>query len=298
MSPPGPDPLSKPAPIAPKLRLQNPELRVPRKLAARLGQTLIEMGAARVDQIAAALTAQRHDPRPLGELLVHMGTIDQETLECALAGHPDPVPSRAETTAGELMTSDASEVTEDTREHGPAQNGDRSADAGLQGHTCTVSIPEILGFIAHLRKTGILTVHTSEEVFFIQLEEGSVVYAQGDNSPKSLLLGEILVSQGALERDTLDDLLQDEGHNSLVLGRTLLEKELVSEQALRIALSYQIQHVIHRVYATRDADFWFVDSAHVLEGEDLRLNVISLLLESARSLDEFTARGDPKRDSA
>lgn len=306
MSPPGPESLSNPAPIAPKLRLQNPELKFPRKVIARLGQKLIEMGAARVDQIAAALTAQRHDPRPLGELLVHMGVIDQETLERALAGNPDPSPRGTTTTAGELLSTDSSEVADNTPEHGPTmQDGDRSAGvapadvvAGLQGHTHTVSIPEILGFIAHLGKTGTLTVYASAEVFFVQLEEGSLVYAQGDNSPKNLLLGEILVSQGALERDVLENLLQDEGRNSLVLGRTLLEKELVSEQALRIALSYQIQQVIHRMYATRDAAFRFDDCAHVLEGEDLRLNVISLLLESARSLDEFTARGAAQKDSA
>jgi len=158
---------------------------------------------------------------------------------------------------------------------------------GLKGHSEAIAIPEVLGFISSLRKSGVLRVHSRDESFLVELDQGAVVYAQGDNPPSGTLLGEILVTQGALTGVQLEEVLDREsGANSQVLGKRLLEEGLISRQALCIGLAFQVQMLFHRMYGAEDAVFQFDEGVQILEPRDIRLNVTSLLLESARTSDE------------
>ena len=168
---------------------------------------------------------------------------------------------------------------------------------GLRGHSQSVAIPEILGFVSSIRKSGVLRVNSNNEAFLIHLEDGSVVYAQGDNPPKGQLLGEILVAQGALTQDELDSVVDRDPVTNDVLGRTLIRKGVVTKEALCIALAFQVQCLFHRVFQAEGAIFQFDEGGLPLSGDDIRLNVTSLLLESARSTDEET-RDESQRQSA
>lgn len=52
-----------------------------RIVTKRLGQRLVQAGLVAPDQLRDALTAQKQDKRPIGQLLVHMGVITQETID-------------------------------------------------------------------------------------------------------------------------------------------------------------------------------------------------------------------------
>jgi hypothetical protein len=157
---------------------------------------------------------------------------------------------------------------------------------GLRGHTRAVTVPEILGFVASIRKSGVLRVRTRDEAFRIDLEQGSVVYAQGDKPPHGQLLGQILVAQGALSQERLDRVVESEAQNVDFLGEVLLRRGLVTREALCIALTYQVQGLFHRLFDAEDAVFQFDEGAHTPRTQDIHLNVTTLLLESARSSDE------------
>ncbi len=176
-----------------------------------------------------------------------------------------------------------------TTSEAPRENAGTSKGGlmeGLRGHAQAITIPEILGFVASLRKSGVLRVNSRREAFLIQLEEGAVVYAQGDNPPNGELLGEILVRQGTLTQAELDSVIGRDANNLMVLGRTLLNADLVGKEALCIALAFQVQLLFHRMFNEKDAVFQFDEGMQLMEPEDIRLNVTSLLLESARSSDE------------
>ena len=160
---------------------------------------------------------------------------------------------------------------------------------GLRGHTQSISIAEILGFIASLRKSGTLVVHAAEEDFLIELLDGNVIYAQGDHPPPGLLLGEILVAQGAVLQEELDEFLEEEPTDEQILGTALLEDGVITREALRIALSYQVQHLFFRMTREQDAYFQFEEDIHRINSDDILLNVQMLLLESARTQDEQDA---------
>jgi hypothetical protein len=71
-----------------------------------------------------------------------------------------------------------------------------------------------------------------------------------------------------------------------MLGVALVREQVVSRQALQIALTYQVQGLFQRLFAATEASYTFSSSVRLMENPDLRMNVTHLLLESARTLDE------------
>ena len=79
-------------------------------------------------------------------------------------------------------------------------------------------------------------IRTRAETFLVQLKQGSVVFAKGDHPPKDRRLGEILVREGAIGQDELNDFLKRRPVRSCLLGRSLVREGLISEEALQMAL--------------------------------------------------------------
>jgi hypothetical protein len=168
---------------------------------------------------------------------------------------------------------------------------------GLRGHSQAVTVPEILGFVASIRKSGVLRINSDSEAFLIHLRDGLVVYAQGDNPPKGQLLGEILVAQGATTQEQIDQVVERDPVTNDVLGRMMLKQGIVTKEALCIALAFQVQCLFHRLFRAEGAVFQFDEGAPPAAADDIRLNVTSLLLESARSSDEGRRDGEARRSA-
>jgi hypothetical protein len=161
---------------------------------------------------------------------------------------------------------------------------------GLRGHTQAISIPEVLGFVASLRKSGVLRVKTPDEAFLIQLDQGEVIYAVGDNPPEGEQLGELLISRGQLCIADLEEVLADGVGEGAMLGSALVAAGKVGAEALRAALQHQVQSIFHRVFGADDAVYQFDEGVAMRVPADIRLNVTKLLLESARTSDEGLRR--------
>jgi hypothetical protein len=163
---------------------------------------------------------------------------------------------------------------------------------GLRGTTRSITLSEILGFIATLRKSGVLRVSTGAESFVVQLADGHVVFAQSDAPPPGQRLGEILSARGTVASEVCDRLAEDRTLPEGLIGQRLVGEGLLSQEDLKHALSYQIQCIFHRLFHARGALFQFDEGVSVISPDDVRLNVTSLLLESARSSDEHAR--DPR----
>ena len=159
------------------------------------------------------------------------------------------------------------------------------AAEGLKGHSHAVGIPEVLGFLASLEKSGTLRIHTREENYLIQLEQGSVVYTQGDDPPAGERLGEILLAQGSVEDRDLERAMAT-APDEQVIGHTFLREGVVDETQLRHALTHQVQLLFRRIFAAQDVSYQFDEGIRIVPPDDIQLNVTSLLLESARLSDE------------
>jgi len=169
------------------------------------------------------------------------------------------------------------------------QSVDDSPPAGLSGHTSTVAMPEVLGFLAQLRKSGTLWIWNGLEQFRVQLINGHVTFAHSDFPRKGSLLGEILVAQGAIDEQRFEQFLQYE-RGPGPLGDALIEAGLVTRQALSAAIQHQAQCVFDCAYGLEDAYFRFDASDDLEAPEGIRISVTQMLFESARERDESEQR--------
>ncbi len=164
----------------------------------------------------------------------------------------------------------------------------------FSGHSRAISIPEVLEFLSFYQKTGFLNIATEDENFTLELERGEVIHAASDNTPPGLRLGEVLVRQGAISPDQLQQHLT-KSRNKQRLGKALQEGEMISTDALRKALETQVQQLFVRLFSSEEAYFVFREGKSATDNDGrLRMNVTSLLLESASSVDEDSVQQEER----
>ena len=161
-----------------------------------------------------------------------------------------------------------------------------SAKGILSGHATVIPVSEILSFLSDVGKSGVLWVEADKEGFLVQLDRGSVVYAQGDSPPRGQRLGEILVRHRVLTAEQVENAINEASKSKEVLGTYMMEHELITKQELSAALAEQAQLIFDRMFDAEDSSYQFEDGQRMVESEDMHLNVIQLLLESARANDE------------
>jgi hypothetical protein len=158
---------------------------------------------------------------------------------------------------------------------------------GLQGNSATVSMAELLSFLAFGRKTGVLWVDTPGENFLIGLTEGRIRHAASDRTPEGLRLGEVLVGLGFLTRRQLERFVEQTGESkALVLGEVLVKNGMISAEELAKGLAQQVRQIVQRVLQSKVALFRFREGLEVHLAHNVSLDINHLLLDSARVLDE------------
>jgi hypothetical protein len=177
---------------------------------------------------------------------------------------------------------------------GPLED-DRPADApmvpGLTGSTGAIPLSSLVSFLADVNTSGVLRIYAPDENFVLQFENGYLIYAFGDNPPEGSRLGEVLVSQGAINKADLLRVLDAGWNPSETLGGLLVREGYVDAAQLQSALEAQIQELGSRLFSHDDARFRFYPLEQVIASQDVRINVMGLLLESARKRDEAVRGG-------
>ena len=280
----------RPASAPPELRSLVSELFGVERDLAHQGSHLAQQGAGDssawlllVEQAAARL---RKSAQLLEEAIAPDEEADAQTAPLALASpdsEPGSKPGAERPEAPEAPLAEAAAAT--TRR--PTRALISPAEGVLAGHASVVPVSDLLGFLSSLRKSGMLWVETPRESFLLQLQEGAVIYAHGDNPPEGQLLGEILVRNQALQREKLAWALVESSVGKDVLGTHLVRKGLTSPENLTRALAEQVQMIFDRLFGSQEATYQFDKDGRLVDSADVRLNVVQLLLESARTNDEF-----------
>ncbi|MCC6409384.1 MAG: DUF4388 domain-containing protein [Planctomycetes bacterium] len=211
----------------------------------------------------------------------------------------DAEPSHASGTApadGSVDASNDASAAADPAACGEAAPVAAAAPA-LCGHSSVLAVPEVLGLLANLHKSGMFTVWNEHDAFRIRLLRGTVVSAQATSSEHRLLLGRILVDHGALTEEALHAFVERMPAPKRRLGDALVEAGLIERATLESAIQFQAQRVFHSAYDLRDAWYRF-DVERDEPAHERGLSVTHLLLESARMRDETEQRlsdvlGDP-----
>jgi hypothetical protein len=158
--------------------------------------------------------------------------------------------------------------------------------ASLQGSLETFKLPDVLTFLNSTKKTGMLTLATTERDAYVFLREGHVVYAASNQ--ESLRLGPILLRKKKITRDqseAIDDLMLRGGRPFSDVAR---EQGVLSEAQLDEFLKVQVSEVIYDCFVWKGGAFSFYDGIDLPAGAiTISIDLANLIMEGARRIDEW-----------
>jgi hypothetical protein len=161
----------------------------------------------------------------------------------------------------------------------------------LEGTIRDFGLPDIFQLIGLQRKTGLLTLtnERDQESVTITFEGGMVVMA--DSSARRLedRLGNVLVKQGKITRDRLEEALSVQKQTLQRLGHILASASAITTKDLRDALQVQISQIVFRVFRWRDGRYLFAPAEAVdYDRENFApMSTDFILMEGIRMVDEW-----------
>jgi hypothetical protein len=159
----------------------------------------------------------------------------------------------------------------------------------LQGSIKDFGLPDIFQLIGLQRKTGILTLKHAEETVTVTFENGMVVNADSTTQRLEERLGSLLVKQGALSEEKLEEVVQKQRATLQRLGHILVSNSYISQKDLQAALQVQVSQNVFRLFRWNVGDYNF-EPAEKVEYERSNFQPMSsdfILMEGIRMVDEW-----------
>jgi len=159
----------------------------------------------------------------------------------------------------------------------------------LEGTLRDFSFADILQLISLQRKTGVLTLKNEGEVVTISFLEGNIVGSSSLSQHPEDRMGLILLKRGDITEKQLDAALKRQEETLQRLGRILIDRNLVSPESVRIALSQQILQIVYRVFRWNDGEYHFSQETDIDYDRELMrpMAADSIIMEGARMTDEW-----------
>ena len=108
----------------------------------------------------------------------------------------------------------------------------------IRGSLKEASLPDVLQLLALGQKTGCLSIVDQSNIAHVYFDRGRISYASIVNRRDRL--GDILVKNGKITQEQLDDAIQSQGRQrDKRLGEILIERGIIDEDQLNSALAYQ-----------------------------------------------------------
>ena len=157
----------------------------------------------------------------------------------------------------------------------------------LKGNLETFFLNSILQLLSDDQKTGVLQVKNHQKEVKIYFQDGDMVYATG--SQRESRLGYHLQSKGTISREKLHECLEVGKREKKALGKVLVEKGYITAEILEKIIHDQIEEIIFDLFVWQKGDFEYKDAKINLHSMVItRLNVVGLLLEASRRIDEMS----------
>jgi hypothetical protein len=158
----------------------------------------------------------------------------------------------------------------------------------LQGNLQEFSLPNIFQLVKMSAKSGSLTIRREGESGKIFFRHGMISYAY--SSPQLLPLGARLVKAGAISTAQLKQALaaQKKSSDGARLGNILLEQGRLDRETLEVAVREQIQDTAFNFFSWTDGEFEFGAGDSPPEEDILvEMSVETVIMEGCRRIDEW-----------
>jgi hypothetical protein len=159
----------------------------------------------------------------------------------------------------------------------------------LEGTIKDFGLPDIFQLIGLQRKTGVLTLKNESEQVTVAFENGMVVMADSDAKRLEDRLGNVLVKQGKLTKERLEDALVTQRATLQRLGHVLTSSNAITSRDLKEALQVQVSQIVFKVFRWRDGDYHFepTDSVDYDRENFTPMSADFILMEGIRMVDEW-----------
>ena len=168
---------------------------------------------------------------------------------------------------------------------------------GLTGNLKTMSIAEVLEWLAMSNKTGTLVVNGPTYSKRLNLINGELVAISSDN-PREMI-GRYLVGAGYLGQHELEYLVEMQQHFQLAMGEMAVKLGQIGRDDMDRLLRIKSEESLRDLLTWKEGDFRFVEGE--LPSRDLlkvHLQVRGFLLEAMRQIDELERMKDAVPDVA
>ncbi|MBN1104311.1 MAG: hypothetical protein JXL84_12915 [Deltaproteobacteria bacterium] len=136
----------------------------------------------------------------------------------------------------------------------------------------------------HDDMTGVVTVKDNRRAVRIYLRRGHVVYADGIDKD-SLLLREIAAKKGLDQRE-LDDLKRIKERDPQSLGKTLIERKIISGAVWTKFLELKVKSILSVAFEMENAEVGFSKTElNLLPVNFIDYNILQLLLDTLRGIE-------------
>ncbi len=159
----------------------------------------------------------------------------------------------------------------------------------LSGTLKDFALPDIFQLIGMQRKTGLLTLESDRETVTVVFEQGMVVHADSTVRRLDDLLGSVLVRQGRMRKEVLEEALSKQKVSMQRLGFILVSQGYISREDLKGALSEQVQQIVFRVFRWKSGRYHFDPTAEAdYDRENVQpVSTDHILMEGIRRVDEW-----------
>jgi hypothetical protein len=157
---------------------------------------------------------------------------------------------------------------------------------GINGNLRTMSVSDLLQFLAAGRKTGTLKLGRGSIVKQIYLENGLIV-GSTSNDPRELL-GQVLLHYGKIEECQLQTAMEIHRQSGGKLGIILSERGFVSQHDVIEVLRTRTLEIIYDLFIWEEAEFEFFDNEPVpADLIRIQVNVTSVIMDGIYRIDEW-----------
>ena len=157
---------------------------------------------------------------------------------------------------------------------------------GLKGDLATMSLEDILQWLAVGKKNGVLELRGVLHTKRISFHEGRIT-AVWSSDPREYL-GQYLLAYNRISEEQLREALAAQEDENQLLGRILVSRQLITETEIRRIVQLKVEEAIFDTFLWEMGSFEFHDGAASHQKSMLlSLDVTGIVLEGARRLDDW-----------
>ena len=156
----------------------------------------------------------------------------------------------------------------------------------LNGDLSTMGLEDIFQWLAVGKKTGVLELRGSLHTKRVAFHEGRIT-SIWSSDPREYL-GQYLLAFNRITEEQLRDALDTQEDEQQLLGRILVNRQLVTEAEIRRIVQMKVEESVYDTFLWSVGSFEFHDGAGSHQKSMLlSLDVTGIVLEGARRLDDW-----------